>query len=720
MTAGLGGQASTVVGSRTVRVSVSPVRCAYLVRAGDRTGILDAMRFASTEWGGFAHPIITVSARTGAPNGFAMHAAKTTRSDFLIDFAGNVTKGAAIAEELGASYSSSVSLDTWQHGLHPLAVIGDDLRARTLFVPARPERLCEVAALGALHPAHLDEWLETGVKVTQARLPIDLLDGQLDVPSPLWAGRRQFEAHQLQGFGGDSLLVYVGRMPVARTLRFWNERAMVAPLPGLAPDIVWLPLSAFEDDLVLSRLRQRCAASHTTPDLVLLTHGIAEPDIDRVTDRLAGVGFEESPGTRVSSNWGFGSQRERDLAARPLTFRLNQHPLTWVRGDRRYGRSRQVEVAVTRPRTTLSFESPVHFDRRYNGIVRVSVTDLDELRWPEHPEVGRLVDPNGAYAPEGWTARYMTEDHYRLTLQLPEPGDVATAILAARGWSWAVSDKGTYAHAVRQAAGERLDALTSDRLALEICRQMAGHTTKKAEQAAARIQAMGDADMVQILVSLMHEPAGWYPLSQVAGTLHKRARDLMPHVNGLIAAGLIRRAFRHVCPVCTMPSAVLLDRASDIAACEGCGHRSAIVGPDGEAPTLLYSLNSLLARAIDQGAVEQLLMAEWATRELGLVWGIAGAVVTHADGTSREVDLLGVTHEALVVGEAKASPSQVTEAVVRDAAALAQRLGADTLVLAADGDWPHEAQRDAAGRVEFPRVVTADAAGLRSIGGAAA
>jgi hypothetical protein len=708
-----------VVGSRTVRVSVAPVRCAYLVRAGDRAAILDAIRFASTEWGGVAHPIITVSARTLAPDRYAMYVAKTIRTDYLIDFTSDMTRGRTIAEELGASYSSSRSLETWQHGLHPLAVVGDDMRARTLFVPARSERLSEVAALGELHPDHLEEWAKTGARITPARLPIDLLDGQLDVPSPIWAGRRQLEVHQLEGFGSDTLLVYVGSMPVPRAVRFWNERAMIAPLPGLAPDIVWLPLPALRDDLVLARLRERCASSYTTPNLVLLTQGIGKPDIEWVTDKLGGAGFEESSGTRVSSNWGFGSRSERELADSPLTFRLNQHPLTWVRGDRRYGRSRQVEVAVTRPKTTLSFESPVHFDHRYNGFVKVAVTDLDELRWPERPEVGRLVDPNGTYAPEGWTARYMTTDHYRLTLALPEPAEVATAILAAHGWSWAVSDKGTYAHAVRQAAGDGLIALTADRLALEICRQMAGHSTRKAEQAAARIQAMGDADTVQILVSLMREPAGWYPLDQVAGTLRKRHRDLMPHVNGLIAAGLIRRAFRHICPVCTMPSAVPFDRASDIIACEGCGHRAAIVGPADDVPILLYSLNSLLARAIDQGAMEQLLMAEWAMRELGLVWAIAGAVVTHEDGTSREVDLLGVSHEALAVGEAKGSSRQMTDEGVRDAAALAQRLGADMLVLAADDDWASEAQAAAAGQVDSPNVVTADADRLRSPGGTA-
>jgi len=47
--------------SAIARVSVRPSLIAYLVVQGDREQYLDAVSFAATEWGGYAHPIIPIS-----------------------------------------------------------------------------------------------------------------------------------------------------------------------------------------------------------------------------------------------------------------------------------------------------------------------------------------------------------------------------------------------------------------------------------------------------------------------------------------------------------------------------------------------------------------------------------------------------------------------------------------------------------------------------------
>lgn len=51
-----------VLGSALARVSVRPSLIAYLIRQRDQAQYLDAVMYASTEWGGYAHPVITGAA----------------------------------------------------------------------------------------------------------------------------------------------------------------------------------------------------------------------------------------------------------------------------------------------------------------------------------------------------------------------------------------------------------------------------------------------------------------------------------------------------------------------------------------------------------------------------------------------------------------------------------------------------------------------------------
>lgn len=260
---------SNVIGARTVRVAVRPTRCAYLVRPGSRADILAAMAFASTEWGGYTHPIIPAGRAWG--HAYAMAVAEAVRPDYLIDFSGGSTEGYDVARHLGAHHSDSRSLLHWRHGLNPLAVVGNELRARTMFEPRRSSRLAEVAALGLLDPDQRGDWVRTGCDIRPIADHLDLLDGQLDVPSPLWAGRLQFETYSAQVWFGGPLIVYVGAMEARRAIGFWNTRAMVAPLGGpRGTDVVWLPRPALRDGAVLQRIVERCLASATDPDLVLV------------------------------------------------------------------------------------------------------------------------------------------------------------------------------------------------------------------------------------------------------------------------------------------------------------------------------------------------------------------------------------------------------------------------------------------------------------------
>jgi hypothetical protein len=71
----------------------------------------------------------------------------------------------------------------------------------------------------------------------------------------------------------------------------------------------------------------------------------------------------------------------------------------------------------------------------------------------------------------------------------------------------------------------------------------------------------------------------------------------------------------------------------------------------------------------------------------GAVWSVLGADVASSAGVRREVDLLAISHDELIVGELKARSASFTRTYVRELSDLAAGLGADLLVLGSFDHW---------------------------------
>ncbi len=681
-------EGSRFIETAQAKVSWRPIRLAYLIRAGNRDDLIDAITYASTEWGGVSHPMLPVD-RRGRIAPMDRQISEMLKPDFLVNYAGathDLVQRVARAINADPIFGRDV-----QFGLHPLAVeSSSSLRARTLFVPASKQGLRDAAALGRIPPEQFSEWSAVVGNIEPAIRPIDVLEGQLSIPSPIGITRGGAATVQHSVWIGGPVIVDCWPATFRRAVWFWNFRALAVPGWGGEPTrVVWLPDPALDDLDVQSRLREACLSGNTDPDLVL--NG---PDPGRLHEIGRALGFSESAGSRTSARFELGG-RSRDLAERPLRYRVNGHPATWLFGDRRYGIATPTAVPVTKPRMMFQAESPIRCLPGTGGHVRVSVSGIEDLRWPTRPTVARLIERNASYRDGELSLVLGTVPAFTFNLSVPEAEEVVTAILGERGWTWATSDKGRYAQSLEAAAGLHVGSLASPEV-LAFIQALASLSRRKAEQL---IRGLGkfptDSDRIVAVERLQAREPRWRTLGEIAGDLKVVRKSLIPLTEPLIEAGLLRRAYRMRCRACGLPWHVELNRADDIVGCPGCFSRQALIGPAGQEPDLAYSLNSLLDRALDQDCVSHVL-AEFVVRQSrAVVWSVPGANVFGPEGAKREVDLLAISRDALIVGELKTRSTAFNRTFVRDLGDLARELGADALLLGSLDEWSTELRSSA-------------------------
>jgi hypothetical protein len=668
-----------------------PLRLAYLVRRGSRDDIRDAITYASTEWGGFSHPIVAPD-RRGRIDRIQLEIARMLKPDLLLNIA--VARTDEVERVAGLIGAQPVPGREATFGLHPLAIeSAGDLRARTMIVPTRSRPLGEVVALGNIPPIQYDDWAAVIGSIEPIRQPVDLVDGQLDVPSPIGMTRGGAVTVSHSAWFGAPVIVDCWPMTPAKAVWLWNLRAAAVPgFDGVSTRVIWVREGDLDDPAVQARLREACLLSITDPDLIL--NG---PDPDHLHAVAASMGMRLMPGTNTTSRLEFG-RLSRDLVTRPLQYRLNGHPATWLLGDRRYGTAMRLPVPATKPKTVFRVDNPLRFRPRTGGYLRVSVEGIDELRWPQRDSVARLIEQNATYRDGALGFVITSEASWTFNLAVPEPDAVATAIIAGRGWRWSVSDKGQYAQGLAAAAGPHLAALGSE-LTLRFAGALTGLRRRKAEQLLRRLRAPEtDADRLRVIERVVAREQRWRTLGDVAAELSTPTdriskKDLLSVASGLLEAGLVVRAFRMTCRACGLPWHVRLVGADDVVRCPGCSRAQVLSGPGQEEPEFSYALNSLFDRALDQDCVSHLLADLVLRRDQGVTWSIPGANLVGPDGHQREVDLLGISHEKLFIAELKTRSADFRRSFVKDLAALAREINADVLVLGSVDEW-EPAHRD--------------------------
>jgi hypothetical protein len=676
------------VGQAVAQVTIRPRKLAYLIRAGRADDFRKAIRYASTEWGGIGQPVAPV-VRKDKITPAIWQQLEVLKPEVMIDYVGVSNR---LRDELQKRLNAQVLPEPWleydEPGVHNLvAVPPGSLRGRTIFEVGNMAILSREAAIGAMQgsPEADGLWAATGGRRQVIRTALDLLDAQLDVPSPIWTTKQQFRTYESRVVGAPVVIYGDLRPSLNRLIGFWNVRALAA---GSDTSVLWLPEVALAEPEIRDRIRTLCLAKlQTVPDLLLLG-----PDATVLDQRAVAMGFELAEASKSTIQW---SSDSRDLIKWPLTYWRRIDPRGFVLGERREGTRAAVPVTVTRPSTVVHVQSPVAFNPTIGGKLRLEIDDIEAIHWPRRAATANLVAPNSTWTAGGLSFVYGPSKSYQLTLEILAPVAVLTTCLSQAGWAWSLSDKGRYASALAGAVTGRTSiASLGDRLSLRIIRELTSLSSKKAGQAlrsALPTTVTTDeinAVMTAIVPSLVPRWLTSNELSSILatgapGTTRQAVVDVLAR---LLDDGLVRRAFRFRCSNCGLMTHILLDSAQDHVRCEGCTARAPLSGPSGE-PELTYGLNSLLDRASDQDCHGHLLVQAWMHDRLKVLWSVPGADLATTTGPGREIDVLGISRDEIVVSEVKNSSRSFTDAVVIDTAKLSRDLLADHLILAATDDW---------------------------------
>lgn len=698
---------SEFVASTVARISVRPAAIAYTIRPGDRDGLLKAVGYACTEWGGGGQPIVPVS-RRGRVAPLYEQQIGLLRPEAVIDYAGLTSDEAT---ELARRWRTEIiperSLAHHEPGA-PVGVTAEPILShRTLIVPRARAALAATVALGTLIPSQLEAWRATGIDVAEVSGPAELLEAQVDKPSPVSATRWDFSAFESQGFYAPVIVYTDIRLSMSLAVYFWNMRAA-----GWANGhhVLWLPLPALEDDAIAARLRElaRGRQLQSQPDLLL--NGSPNADLDRLAQR---IGFAPMPPETPAVRFEFGAAAREAAATRPLTYMVRKIPAMFVFGERKVGRQIPVQVTVSRPTTQVEFENPFDF-RRPGGLVRVDIAD-DYFRWPDTPGTARLVEPNATWSPYGLTLTFQPSKRFRLSLGVPDVPDVVRAFLGDSGWRWEPSDKGRYASALVESLANvsRARVVSSDELA--VVRALVSLSRRKAEQIlrnALSNTTDGESVVAATATLLPALVPRWRTAGEIAGDLSQRKDFTVTVLDALVERRLVRRAFRHNCTRCGLESAIPLDRVDDYVSCEGCRTMNALRGPAGSEPLLVYALTTLMDRVMDQDCLGHVLVEDWARTNRGLVWSFPGANLLGQSPSQREVDVIGVSRVEVVIAEVKDRSTGFDEVTVREFSQLGAAVRAGRLLFASLdvwGDSDQQRTRDRAAASFKGTVETIDA-----------
>lgn len=661
---------------------------AYLIEVGNDQQLRRAISYATTEWGGISHPIVPVR-KGGKIDGLWSQVCEVLDVEVLIDFA---ALPGDLREKVSATLGLRVTDPThFKRGMEPgihtmVAVPPGSLDRRGILTAAPDGGLLAAVALGIIPDDQAEIWAQSGAVYQRQHSLVGLLSAQLyDQASSIGLTAEQLPTFHAEGvFSGAFFIFSARRTTVSRALYFWNMRTLCNRF-GWEPDrFIILPPEAFTDAEVIDRLRVYLGRKQqTAPNFVILSE-------DKETALSLGVsaGFAESKDKKL--RWHFAGKQDAD-GFDPMSFLPNLHPAAFVMGKRRDGRTRTVVLPVTRPKTTLHVESPADLNSSIHGYLRLDVRGVSAWWWPRSDEVAKLIHPNAVAVDEGFSLLTSPNSVYQFDFDVPAAQDVCSAFLRERGWNWTYSDKGKYAAALIEAHGlPRLDVLAQQQT-LDVVGALASTSRLKAEQLLERtVRKSVTSEDLELVVSqiLPYGVRRWLTAGDLAGELKKKKVVVLQTLSELLDLGLVHRGLEFDCDRCGLSTFLPIEEVEDRVRCPGCRAERALLGPKRGEPVWAYSLNSLLDRAWDQDCLDHVLLLRWLWENDRIVWGAPGADVK-MEGRQNEVDLLGVSHSELQIGEMK-PPHAFTDEVVKQRSQLARGLGARRLILASIVPWSRE------------------------------
>lgn len=523
--------------------------------------------------------------------------------------------------------------------------------------------------------------------------------------SPLLLSARSMRAVQ-QARPQEKPYLWVFEEPTFDALvGFWNFRARALAHPNGAPVVGLLRETLRHTDQLdaLVDWVPRVPGTRNTPDVYVSCRPTLADDVRAA---LAEIPFAEEPELR--HRWRVG----RDVVPNdPPTFSFAP-PLVGGRFIR--GASSSALVAFQSGKTSLALRPPDDFGVRNWAHTRLVLQNLP-LPLPVTPSAARRVHVN-AEANDGVLVLTAAAPEWNFDVRLSTAAEALDDWAIDYGLVLTRSQDGRDADAVLRRLGtlDGLDVL-ADRQRLGLLGTLAPTSRVKiARRFVAEAREEGAELDEDIMLAKLADLGLFLEVeARTAGdiTSEMGAGMRKPAVLGLLAplveAGFVRRANRLRCPQCRFWMLLDLAEQDERLRCRACGE--SFVRPVADAsgqrePEMLYRLDGLMARAMDQDVLPVLLTLRALrppdSAALFFAWP---GVELAADGADPvDVDLVVSDGTTVWCYEVKNNANGLRQKQLRRLLALAARIGARPGIAAAEGTFDAalvEQVRTANGRV---------------------
>ena len=431
------------IGQSTFGVRVLPARAGYLTKANDMSGVVEAIREASTRWAGFAEPIIPVTESGTIDNWWYKTLEFADVSGFV-----NVNIDPDVAERVAKPFGLGVvhlaDIDTsgrTQFSIHPadLRQTRPEFASQAAVLARADGALWEKTAAGDLTADQEAECVEETPLVQRPRATDEIGRAQLSETCWLDVGAAHFAEHRIVGgpMAAPAIVWVTQPDSVEDCVYFWNLRALRSRRFRPAPMLL-VPADQIFHWNGFGEILAGCLARPETvePDVVLSSMSVEADQLDEIARLLGLIKSTEEP----RSGMRFPPPPPKRA---PFTYRWRIAPHSYVLFQRRYGETAQTLVQVYRDSTVVEVESPVQFTGGGRVLVRLSSSAFDGL--PKRPTTASLVMKDASWSEDELEYATHAQNRYRLELRVPTLPEATWALLKNQDAQARLSDKGQLA-----------------------------------------------------------------------------------------------------------------------------------------------------------------------------------------------------------------------------------------------------------------------------------
>lgn len=736
-----------------LRTNVRPLKIAYLFEEDDAATLLHLLRLSATDWGGIYNYLFPVRpddtialgladiAAIHPPDYFHSYLPPTNDNPFS-----GAKRAAAILSKLFGTAGDKVvhgpHFEDRAIGMHPLSVMPRWLvdppnRFRPgglankltsyAFAPSGDDLMYLLAAFGEIPPTQREEY-EKLCQIDERSMSLDQADfwtmQRISHPasSPVnLSGCNLGPSYVANGCSSLPFYIVVASCP-STVCYYWNLRAIreSAQFDQIGRRTILLPARIAKDSdavtALLNTIREAPFLESESCEIdFVITCGFKE-EKEAIESTLKNIpGIIESAAKTIASHRWYGNKRRQPREvdrSRTLEYLYACSPPMPV--SLLHGVPNPIEptnVALTFGENEVSFVPPASFENRF---AQTAVVDLQSDLWERYP---RSADVATSIRPAAWWTQCGLSFHVSaptrstyLKLSMPSEWESLRLHFASLGYDTAQSQNGRYADAVvRLLGGLRGASVLASPMVYRVLQKLTLPSTKKLAQ---RIMGLGvKVTDEEELIRALREPEVVEELKSICKTSQQlygslrtdspdiKEKDLLPLLNELSAAGVVRRGFFLACPHCGTPNWHTLGELREHVVCPGCSHEFhlPVESPEGSEIRWEYRLNSLVNRAMDQDSLPAILALHHIQKSRSIFGAKPGVELRpkRKNDVTAEFDFIFVWESKVCAGECKAG-TEISEKDKR-AARFAADLGVAEYFFCTPRSFSEEAQSAIAG-----------------------